>query len=155
MRPQRYRNVTPTDMNSKTRHDRRFDFRRRCMDGLAKIFVYLAIGDVMVRFSGLPVPGPVVGLGLMLTDFIVNKRIDPAVAAIFDRVSGHFSVLFVPAGAGVLAYGAGFGESLPVVVAAVIGGTAVTLLVTAGALTLVLRWREGLRSPPNSKGAEG
>jgi holin-like protein len=119
------------------------------MSGLAKIFVYLVIGDLMARLSGLPIPGPVLGLAIMFADFAVQGQADAQVSAIFDRISAHFAVLFIPAGAGVIAYGATLGEVLPVVVIAVLGGTAVTMLVTAGGLALLLRrsdrrtWKAG------------
>jgi len=108
------------------------------MRGVSKIFLFLAAGELIVDFANLPLPGAMLALAMMLGDFLINGRPDPEVAAIFDTVSRHFVVLFAPAGAGVLAYGAVLGPSMPVVVLAVLGGTAVTMIVTAAGMSLVL-----------------
>lgn len=114
------------------------------MRGISKIFLFLAAGELIVGFAHLPVPGAMLALALMLGDFLIKGRPDPEVEAIFDTVSRHFVVLFAPAGAGVLAYGAVLGPSMPVVVLSVLGGTAVTMIVTAAGMSLLLahrRWR--------------
>lgn len=112
------------------------------MLGVSKIFLFLAAGELIVNLANVPVPGAMLALALMLGDFLINGRPDPEVAAIFDAISRHFVVLFAPAGAGVLAYGAVIGPNLPVVVLAVLGGTAVTMIVTAVGMSLLLTLRD-------------
>ena len=101
------------------------------MTGYLKVFLYLAGGEITVRICGFPLPGPMVGLAFMLFDFWANRRLDPDVAHIFDGVSKHLAILFVPAGAGVVAHGAFLKEGLPVILVAIVLGTIATMLVTA------------------------
>ena len=60
------------------------------------------IGEVTVRTVGLSLPGPVVGLALL----IIILRIRPALAEqlrpTITVILGHLSLLFVPAGVGVI-----------------------------------------------------
>ena len=76
------------------------------MVGYLKVFLYVCVGEVIARQTGAPMPGPMLGLVLMLTDFSINRRADPDVEQIFDGVSKHLAVLLLPASAGVIAYGA-------------------------------------------------
>jgi holin-like protein len=110
------------------------------MTGYLKVFLYLSAGEIFVRLSGFPMPGPMVGLALMLLDFGVNRKADPEVGQIFDGVSKHLAILFVPAGAGVIAHGGILSSGLFVITIAIVAGTLVTMLVTA----LCFRWLLGV-----------
>ena len=60
-------------------------------------------GEVLSRALALPVPGPVIGLALLFAAFLLR----PAVAAYTGPTArvflAHLSLLFVPAGVGVVA----------------------------------------------------
>lgn len=117
------------------------------MIGCLKIFGYLTIGEIVARSSGIPLPGPMIGLGLMLIDFVMSGKLDADVESIFDSISKHFTVLFVSAGAGVLAHGALIGEGILAIAIAVLAGTLATASVTAALFRfLLLR-----KSPENHK----
>lgn len=106
------------------------------MVGYVKVFLYLSAGEVIVRLTGFPIPGSIVGLTLMLADFAINGQIDSDVGRIFDGVSKHLAILFVPAGAGVIAYSAVLSSGVVVIVTTIVAGTLVTMLVTA----FLFRW---------------
>jgi holin-like protein len=101
------------------------------MTGYLKVLLYLSAGEVVVNLTGFPIPGPMVGLALMLVDFGLNGQADGEVEQIFDRASCHLAVLFVPAGAGIIAHGAILSAGLPIILISVFAGTMVTMLVTA------------------------
>ena len=61
-------------------------------------------GEVVARLTGLPVPGPVLGLVLLFTGLAVRGRPAPALERAADTLLGHLSLLFVPAGVGVVQY---------------------------------------------------
>lgn len=108
------------------------------MRGCLKLFGYLAIGELSIFWLGVPVPGPMVGLLLLLLDFCVNRRADPEVARLFDAFSPHLAVLFVPAGAGVIVFLGLIQDGLLLIVLAVTAGTIATILVTAWAFSFFL-----------------
>ena len=70
---------------------------------------------------GLPVPGPVVGMLLLFIPLRVRDRIPESIGVAADALARHLSLLFVPAGVGVMMYfGRLAGEWLPIVVALVV-----------------------------------
>lgn len=101
------------------------------MTGYFKVFVYLSVGAILVRLTDFPMPGPLVGLALMLIDFSVKRQAGPEVERIFDGVSQHLAILFVPAGAGVIAHTGILSSGGWIIVIAVVGGTFATMIVTA------------------------
>ena len=120
------------------------------MTGYLKVLLYLCVGEITVHITEFPMPGAMLGLTLMLIDFSVSRRADPSVAQIFEGVSKHLTILFVPAGAGVLAHGEILSAGLPIIVSAVIGGTMTTLVVTAFCFS-ALYSNQSVAKPPTKE----
>lgn len=101
-------------------------------------------GEVAARAAGLPVPGPVIGMGLLFAGLLVRglKRpggVPEELGRLSDGLLRHLSLLFVPAGVGVIANLDRLrGEALPVAVA-LVGGTVLTIGVTALVMAALLR----------------
>lgn len=116
------------------------------LEQLARVLFWLACGEVVSRLGLLPVPGPVIGLVLLYLELAARGRLPDDLGALADRVLGLLGMLFVPAGVGVIAHLDLLRTEIVPIVAAVIGGTAVTVLVTALVAerigTLVARRRE-------------
>lgn len=95
------------------------------------IFACQLVGELLVATLGLPVPGPVLGMLVLLAGLIVHGAIPRELGMVGDFLLGNFSLLFVPAGVGVMLH-AGLlrGEWLPLSVALVVS-TLVTIAVTA------------------------
>lgn len=104
----------------------------------AVLLVCQLVGESLARLLHLPVPGPVVGLLLLFVALIVWRRPAPGLESTADGLLGHLSLLFVPAGVGVVQYLPLLaGQWLPVT-AAVVGGTLATLAATAVTMRLLL-----------------
>ncbi len=87
-------------------------------------------GEAAVRALGLPLPGPVLGLVLLFTVLLVLGRVPPALDDVGGTLLGHLSLLFVPAGVGVVAHlGRYQGEPLALLLA-LIPGTLLAILIT-------------------------
>jgi putative effector of murein hydrolase LrgA (UPF0299 family) len=105
------------------------------------------VGEVLTRTLGLPAPGPVIGLALLAAGFAVWSRRNPQVdvddtdvGKAANALLGVLSLLFVPAGVGVVQYFdliARYGVALG---AALIVSTALTLVATVGVFVFVKRW---------------
>ena len=106
--------------------------------GLTWLLACQLVGEVVVRTTGLPVPGPVVGMVVLLVLLQVRGAGDDAtVVRASDGLLRHLQLLFVPAGAGVVAYlGILRADALPVVVALV--GSWVLGLAVVGWVTALL-----------------
>lgn len=96
-------------------------------------------GEILVRLAHLPLPGPVLGLVLLFVILVVRGGPPPSLRDTALGLFAHLSLLFVPAGVGVITHVDRLrAEWLPLV-AAVLVSTALTILVTAGVFGLV--WR--------------
>lgn len=79
---------------------------------LAVLLVCQLVGEAVVRAAGLPLPGPVLGLMLLLAFLLwsgARARTQPTLAAVADgvgrtadRILAVLGLLFVPAGVGVV-----------------------------------------------------
>lgn len=100
------------------------------------LFFMQIAGETLVRLAALPLPGPLVGMLLMLVALMAYGKVPDGLRRTCQHLLKHLMLLFIPAVAGIIAY---FGtlqrEWIPFL-AACIGGVALTIAVTA----LTLRW---------------
>lgn len=115
------------------------------------LFVVLQlVGEAIAYAAGLPVPGPVIGMALLLAVLAIWRVPSEAIDRTAEGLLSHLSLLLVPAGVGVIAQFAviaahGWAIGLVVVVS-----TLITLAATAGAFLAATRWRgtdEKARAP--------
>jgi holin-like protein len=93
-------------------------------------------GETAARALGLPVPGPVLGMGLMLAALAGSARVAALVVPVGQGILRHLSLLFVPAGVGVVGHLDRLGaEALWLFIAIVVS---TVLAIAAGALAFVL-----------------
>ncbi|MDZ4136317.1 MAG: CidA/LrgA family protein [Paracoccaceae bacterium] len=107
---------------------------------LALLLCQLA-GEVVARGLGLSLPGPVLGLMLLLAGFAAFPRLLDVVRPVAQGLLGHLSLLFVPAGVGVVGHLDRLGDQgLAILVALVVStvlSIAVGALVFAGVARLI------------------
>lgn len=100
------------------------------------LLVYQLAGEVIVHLGGLPVPGPVVGMLLLFLTLVARNSAPEVLRDTCQTLLSHLSLLFVPAGVGVMLHFKRLGaEWLPISVA-LVASTVLTIGVTA----LVMRW---------------
>jgi len=88
-------------------------------------------GEVIARAAGLPMPGPVLGLVLLLAILAVRGGPDEAMRSTAGGLLRHLSLLFVPAGVGVITQLDALGRDWLAIAAAITASTALGLGVTA------------------------
>jgi holin-like protein len=120
-------------------------------------------GELIRAVSGLPVPGPVIGMVLLLIALVTKLPLPEGIHATSRKLLAYLGLLFVPAGAGIVTRLPLIGAHWLPIVIAVVGSTIITMVITA----LVMRglerlgtasWRAmGSRepSPSSSPSAEG
>ena len=73
------------------------------LQGLSVLLLMQALGEGLARLFALPLPGPVVGMALLLLalrwPWVQNR-----VAEVAMFLLSHLSLLFVPVGVGVVSY---------------------------------------------------
>ncbi len=113
---------------------------------LALLLCQLA-GEALARFLGLPVPGPVIGLVLMVGALALRGRLRPEAAPVdttpLGTVAGvllaNLSLLFVPAGTGIVRHAGTMMQHGTGLVVALLVSTALTLVVSALVFRAVAR----------------
>ena len=107
------------------------------LQGLALLLLCQSSGEVIARLTHAPLPGPVIGMALLVALLQVPALRAP-VAAAADGLLAHLSLLFVPVGVGVITHLdliAQHGVRMAVVV---VLSTWLGLAVTAGLLRALL-----------------
>ncbi len=107
---------------------------------LGLLLVFQLIGEVVARSFGLPIPGPVIGMLLLVALLLVRGSTPPRLTQTATTLLGHLSLLFVPAGVGVVVHLGTLQRALLPLLVTLLGSTLVTVVVTAGVLTLLRRW---------------
>ena len=111
------------------------------ISGLVKLFLFQAVGELVSTFLIPFVPGPVIGLILLLAFLLVRKRLPADIDHVGGGILQHLGLLFVPAAVGVILY-------LPVLQAnawAVAATLAVSTMATIAVTALVLKIFGGAR----------
>ncbi len=110
--------------------------------GLALLLLLQSVGEAAVRLMGWAVPGPVVGLILLLLALAAPPLRAP-VAAAAELLLGHLSLLFVPVGVGVITHLELLADQGVRLLVAIVLSTWVGLAVTALVLRAALRRTAG------------
>jgi len=98
---------------------------------LTVLLVYQLIGEVLVQLLRLPVPGPVIGMLLLFVTLLLRGDAPASLRDTANGLLGHLSLLFVPAGVGVMLHFHRLAtEWLPIIVA-LVASTVITIGVTA------------------------
>jgi len=61
-------------------------------------------GELLVRSLALPIPGPVAGMALLFAGLLVRGSVPEALDRVGSTLLAHLSLLFVPAGVGVITH---------------------------------------------------
>ncbi|MER0237479.1 CidA/LrgA family protein [Fulvimarina sp. MAC8] len=103
---------------------------------LTGILLCQLFGEALVAATGLPLPGPVVGMALLFTFFVVKGGIPSSIATVGDGLLNNLAVLFVPAGVGIMQHTNRIGSE-----GFQLGGTLIaSTLITIGVTALVMRF---------------
>ena len=129
-----------------------------CLD-LAVLLMFQFAGELIRAVTGLPAPGPVIGMVLLLIALLAKLPVPAGIHATSRKLLAYLGLLFVPAGAGVVTRLPMIGAHWLPIVIAVVGSTIITMVITALVMSGLERlatvsWRAiGPREP--SPSAEG
>lgn len=130
-----------------------------CLD-LAILLMFQFAGEMIRAVTGLPVPGPVIGMVLLLIALLAKVPVPAGIHETSRKVLAYLGLLFVPAGAGVVTRLPMIGAHWLPIMVAVVGSTVITMVVTAVVMRGLERlgtvsWRAiGSREPsPRAEGS--
>ena len=109
---------------------------------LTVILVCQLAGESLVVAAGLPLPGPVVGMVLLFAGLVVRGGIPEGLGQVGGGLLDNLSLLFVPAGVGVMLHGPLIGQDWLAVTVALVVSTLATIAVTGWLMARLNRERE-------------
>src|SRR5690242_4784565 len=102
-------------------------------------------GELLARLFRLPVPGPVLGMLLLFALLVSRPRGEGVVRDSAAVLLRNLSLLFVPAGVGLIRHAARLRQEWIPIAAAIVVSTAATLVVSALVFFVVSRAMEAER----------
>jgi holin-like protein len=107
--------------------------------GLAALLLCQLAGEVLARAFALPIPGPVLGMGLLLAALLARRAIPDGIERTADGLLAHLGLLFVPAGVGVVMHLDILATDAAPIGLAILGGTLLAVGVTGLVAQRLLR----------------
>lgn len=68
------------------------------------ILIFQGLGEIISKVLGLPIPGPVIGLVLLLATLLIRGKIDSDLDMVASAFAQHLGLLFIPAAVGVVMF---------------------------------------------------
>jgi holin-like protein len=127
------------------------------LNTLAALLVCQAVGEVLAFVLRLPVPGPVLGMALLLGFLLLRPTAIDALRPTSLDLLKHLSLLFVPAGVGVMLHVARLADEWLAVSVALVASTALAIAVTALVVQWTSRWfapRDASAAPSGPSGSD-
>ncbi len=109
------------------------------LHALALLLAFQLIGEAISFALVLPVPGPVLGMTLLLLAIALRRDLLARLRPTTTTLLTHLSLLFVPAGVGVMVHGARLAAEGPAIVVAMVVSTVLALAATALTVRALLR----------------
>lgn len=114
--------------------------------GLTWLLVFQCLGEALVRLVELPVPGPVMGMLLLFVALRTRDAIPETLGGAANGLLQHLSLLFVPAGVGVMLHFGRIGQEWLPIVASLAISTVLAIAVTAVVMRALIRRQDRLES---------
>jgi len=106
------------------------------IDGLVRILLFQGLGEIIARFALPLVPGPVIGLVLLLGLLAWHRGVPEEVELVASTFVRYLGVLFVPAAVGVVMYWPHLQQQALAIAVALIASVVATIAVAA----LLAKW---------------
>ena len=100
------------------------------LESLAVLLLCQLAGELIVVLLDWPVPGPVIGMALLFLGLMVKGDVPQPLADTANGLLGQLSLLFVPAGVGVMTHLTLLGNQWLPLTASLLVSTLLTIAVT-------------------------
>jgi holin-like protein len=117
---------------------------------LTLIFVCQLIGELIAVATGWPIPGPVIGMALLFVGLLVRGGIAEGLGSVGDGLISNLSLLFVPAGVGVMQHAKLIGSELVPISVSLVVSTVLAVAVTG----TLMAWLGSRRKRPETETQE-
>lgn len=104
--------------------------------GLVQILLFQSLGELISKLLLPTLPGPVIGLVLLVFWLVIRKGINADLATVADTFSQYLGLLFVPAAVGVVLFLPQLKANAFAIIAALVG----SIILTIGSSAVVARF---------------
>lgn len=98
---------------------------------LTILLIVQLVGEIISRALHLPVPGPVLGMAFLFTGLLIKGSTPPQLQATASAILQHLTLLFVPAGVGVMVHFALLQKEWLALSITLVGSTILVIIITA------------------------
>jgi len=99
--------------------------------GLVQILLFQSLGELVSKFLLPTLPGPVIGLVLLVLWLVIRKGVNAELAMVADGFSQYLGLLFVPAAVGVVLFLPQLKANALAIISALIGSVVLTIASSA------------------------
>lgn len=107
------------------------------INGLVQLFIFQALGELLSKFALPFIPGPVLGLVLLLAYLSLRGHLPASIDLVGSSVLQHLGLLFIPASVGVVLYLPILQAHALAIAATLVVSVVATIAVTAGLLKVL------------------
>ena len=101
------------------------------LQGISLLLIYQLAGELSVNLLDIPVPGPVIGMLMLFLTLVFRGRSTKPLDASSSALLSHLSLLFVPAGVGIMVHFNRIINEWQAISIALILSTIITMVATA------------------------
>ena len=101
------------------------------ISGLVQILLFQSLGELVSKFLLPTLPGPVIGLVLLVLWLALRKDINAELAMVADGFSQYLGLLFVPAAVGVVLFLPQLQANALAIISALVGSVILTIASSA------------------------
>jgi holin-like protein len=101
------------------------------VQGFLILLLCQLFGEWLMVWLGIPVPGPVAGMILLLIGLVIFGRVPECLRMPAEGLIRHLSLLFVPAGVGLMVFADVLAQQWLAILLSLLISTFITLIVTA------------------------
>lgn len=109
------------------------------IQGLVQLFIFQALGELVSKFALPFMPGPVLGLVLLLAYLSLRGQVPASMDTVGSSILQHLGLLFIPASVGVVLYLPVLQANAWAISAALVLSVVTTVAVTAGLLKVLAK----------------
>jgi len=123
-------------MNGSRRRARHCSGDHKVLAQLGILMMFQFLGEALVSSVGIPFPGPLCGMLLLLTYLLLRGGPSDDLSDVGSRLIDNLGLLFVPAGTAIVAYGTLFTTDGFAILAALVVSTLLAVLIGGAIATL-------------------
>ena len=101
------------------------------LQGISLLLIYQLAGELSVNLLNIPVPGPVIGMVMLFFTLVIRGSSSKALDSSSSALLKHLSLLFVPAGVGIMVHFDRIMNEWLAISVALILSTIITMVMTA------------------------